>query len=282
MASPGQRRGPYDMQHPHAGGSALRGRSALCARPYGAQGRRNGLCVRGGARARVLLLQGRPGHRGARSGQLLRSHLARLGQRLAARHGAHLGEDGHSRGVLAPREGSLAARDRPALGRCALHGRCGDDLQAGGKGNRHEARGVRLVHAQAHGRCAGQRHARAPEPHRPGRQQRVLRRERSVRLQPIGHGEKLHRRSFEVRSGVHSGHEPVRELLQASAPGRGGSHLHQLGRPQPRDPRAHPGLSSAQRGGLPRGAAQSRPGGQPLSGLRRHARRRPGGYRGGS
>ncbi len=71
--------------------------------------------------------------------------------------------------------GPVAARDRPALHRRAVHGRRGDDVQAGGEGDSAEARRVRLVHAQAHGGRAGQRHARAPEPVRPRRQQRVLR-----------------------------------------------------------------------------------------------------------
>lgn len=43
----------------------------------------------------------------------------------------------------------------------------------------------------------------------------------------------------------------------------GGAHLHQLGRAKPLDLGAHPGLSPEQRVGLPGGAAQPRPGGEP-------------------
>lgn len=69
---------------------------------------------------------------------------------------------------------------------------------------------------------------------------------------------------------------------QAPAAGRGGAHLHQLGRAKPLDFGAHPGLSPEQRVGLPGGAAQPRPGGEPLPGLRRHAGRGAGGHRGGA
>ncbi len=87
---------------------------------------------------------------------------------------------------------------------------------------------------------------------------------------------------FQVRSGVHAGHEPVRELLQAPAAGRGGAHLHQLGRAQPR----RPSCASRATGRTARRPAAwscaARPGGEPLPGLRRHAGRGPGGHRGGA
>ena len=102
LAPPGQRRGPHDLRHPHAGRGTLRGRFAPCAGARSASGRRGRLLVHRGARAGVLLLQGRRGHPGARPRQLFRSDVARFRLRLAPRHGAHPGEDGHSRGVLPP------------------------------------------------------------------------------------------------------------------------------------------------------------------------------------
>ncbi len=45
--------------------------------------------------------------------------------------------------------------------------------------------------------------------------------------------------------------------------------------PQPLDARAHPRISSESRSRVPRGAAQSRPGGEPVFGIRLHACRRP-------
>ena len=128
--------------------------------------------------------------------ELFRPHLARLRLRPAPRHGAHAREDGHTRGVLHHEKGPVSARDRLALrGRPALHGGRCDDLQTGGEGDRAQD-GVYASFMPADERRAGQRHACAPEPVRPRRQQRVFRRERPVGLQPLRTSQSATSRAF--------------------------------------------------------------------------------------
>ena len=78
---------------------------------------------------------------------------------------------------------------------------------------------------------------------------------------------------FDPNDPLH--HQSVRELLQAPGFRRRGAHLHFLGSPQPLDACAHPRISSESRSRVSRGAAQPRPGGEPVFGIRLHACRRP-------
>ena len=85
---------------------------------------------------------------------------------------------------------------------------------------------------------------------------------------------------LKYRAGVLCGHQPVRELLQAPGGGRRGPHVPVVGRAQPLHARAHSALPAGPRGGVPRRAAQPRPGREPLPGLRRHAGGGAQGHRG--
>ena len=75
-------------------------------------------------------------HRGPRQGRLLRPDAARRRERPAPRDRAHAREDGHPGRVLAPRGRPVAARDRPALLRRADDGRQRHDLPPRRQGDR--------------------------------------------------------------------------------------------------------------------------------------------------
>ena len=129
------------------------------------------------------------------------------------------------------RERPLAARDRPALRRCAVHGRRGDDLQAGGEGDRAEARRARLVHAQAHG---GRSRAAACTCTRACSTSTATTRS-STRDDPQGYN--LSKVAKHYIAGLLkyapefcAGHEPVRELLQAPGLRGRGPHVPVVGR----------------------------------------------------
>ena len=110
--------GPRLLRRPEAGRRALRGRPALrdapCAGPREGHGLRPLLP---GAGARVLPVQGRPGHGDPRQGRLLRPDHARRGVGLPPRRGLHAARARHPGGVHPPRGRPLAARDRHALRR---------------------------------------------------------------------------------------------------------------------------------------------------------------------
>ena len=79
---------------------------------------------------------------------------------------------------------------------------------------------------------------------------------------------------LEALPGVLPGHQPVGELLQASGSGIRGAHLLLLGTAEPLRDGAGAHVQAGQGEGHARRDAESRPCRQPLSGIRRHARRR--------
>ena len=207
-----------------------------------------------------------------RLGLVLRTDRGRPGQRHAPAHGAHAGGDGHPRRARPTRGLAQPARDRPSLHRRPDHGRHRDDRAPGGQGDGPPAGGVRQLHAQAPGRGAGVGHAHPHVPV-PGRHQR-LRRPRPARRAVRG-GRGVHRRPAPARPRDHRGDQPVGELLQAAGLRLRGPHPRVMGPQQPLGPGPGAGGQAGQARVHPGGVPLPRQRLQPLSGLRRHAGRRP-------
>ena len=167
---------PDDLRHRHARRQPVRGRPALRAAPRARPDEVDGLRhVQRRPRARVLPLQGRPRHRDARRGRLLRDDDARRRDRAAAADRARAREHGHPDRVRPSRGRAVAARDRHALRAGADDGRPHGHVPPDRQGGREEGRLPRDVHAEADLRRERLGHAHAPVALQ-GRPERVLRR----------------------------------------------------------------------------------------------------------
>ena len=150
VARPRPQGRPRVLRRAEAGRGALRGRPALRAEARAPACEGHGLRpLLPGSGARVLPLQGRPGHRGARQGRVLRPDHARRGVGLPPRRGVHAPGSRHPGGVHAPRGRAVAARDRHAVRRRPRHGRPDDDLPHRRQGGGDGPRLLRHLHAEA-------------------------------------------------------------------------------------------------------------------------------------
>ena len=102
-----------------------------------------------------------------------------------------------------------------------------DDVPARREGGGAGERRLRDLHAEAALGRERQRHAHAPVAVQ-GRPQRLLRRER--RVPPVADREVVHGGHAAARAGVHAGHEPVGEQLQAARAGIRGAGRTSRGR----------------------------------------------------
>ena len=138
-------------------------------------------------------------------------------------------------------------------------------FRLGGEGSGAGVGRVRHVHAEAD---PGRRRVQPAHPHVVvrGRSQRVLRSDRP--LLPVEDGAFVRRRPAPPRARDQRGHEPVGELLQAAGAGVRGSALRVLGREQPLGPGARPAHEAGQGGRGADRVPSSRPGLQPVPGVR--------------
>ena len=177
-----------------------------------------------------------------------------------------------------PRGRPRPAGDRPSLRRRAVHGGQHHDLPHGGAGGGAEPGHLGDVHAQAvhHAPRVGHAHPRLAV-----RGRHATRSSRPGGVPALEDRPPVHRGRPDARSRDRGRHEPVGELLQAADVGWRGAVVHLLGPQQPL--RDGPGADvQAQQGPVdPHGAAHDRLRVQPLPRVRRAARGRHEGHRGG-
>ena len=202
--------------------------------------------------------------------RLLRSEPARSRRGGSPRY--HSRARGHgSRGRSGPpRSRPRPARDRLQVRRRRGHRGCGRHLPLRGQKGRPHARPARHLHAQTTGRGQRLGDARPPVALHPRRQQRLLRRRRSV--PDLRRRSSLYRRSARPRPRDGCPDQSAGQLLQASGPRLRGARQRRL---VGKEPLAHDPGSGAARDRHPVRSADTRPVVQPLSRLCRHAGRRP-------
>lgn len=210
------RHGPHVLRHRAARRLAVLRGSAARAQAGDEEGRRHGLLLLRASRDRVLSVPApdRPGC-GADAGRhvrLFRPHHRHREHRLPAPRDHDARADGHLGGVQPPRGRPGPAGDRPALRRCAHHGRQHHDLPRGGERGCGHAEPVRVVYAETAGQPPRIGHAQ-PRVAVRGRHQRVLR--RGGRIQPEQDRTPIRRGSAASRGRVECGAQPVGEQLQA-------------------------------------------------------------------
>ncbi len=255
-------------------------RAALGAQARVRPLRRGGLAARRGARARVLprRAQRRPRRAAEAADRAQRPQrdvapdvLDRRRQRVrpAVRGRLRLlQQDGPRRRHADPRDRRRADGDqllpRPPAAAC----RRGVLLQAAAARDGAAPRHVRHLHGQANRRRAGQRDARAPEPHRQGdRAQPVQQpRRQRERLLPL-----VHRRAAALRAGVHGAVRALRQQLPAADALHRGADQHPVGHRQPHGGHPQPGRAAAEPAHRKPRDRRRR---EPLRGAGRHARLR--------
>ena len=146
------------------------------------------------------------------------------------------------------------------------------------QGGRDRAGRLRDLHAEAVLAVSRQRHAHAPLALR-GRRERLLRGRCAVPA--LEDRPAVHRRPPAARQRDLGGHEPVRQLVQATLGRRRGSELHLLGPQQPLRARARAALQAQQGAERARRVPRDRLGRQSLPRLLAAARGGHEGHRGG-